>query len=64
MFHLNQFAFEDAEYKWILEKGDYEFFVGSSSDDIRLSATCRQEETIDVEPTERSFYAETLVEEL
>ena len=64
MFDLNQFAFEDADYNWILEKGDFEFFVGGSSDDQRLSAVCRQEETISVNPTKRSFYAEALVEAL
>ena len=64
MFDLNQFAFEDADYNWILEKGDFEFFVGGSSDDQRLSAVCRQEDTVSVNPNKRSFYAEALVEAL
>lgn len=63
-FHLNQFAFEDVDYKWILEKGDFELFVGGSSDDRRLTARCSQEETISVDPAKRSFYAETMVESL
>lgn len=64
MFNLDQLAFEDADFNWIVEKGDFEFFIGGSSDDKRLTADCRLEETIAVDPRKRSFYAEVLVEDL
>lgn len=64
LFALDQLSFEDADYHWILEKGDFEFFVGGNSDDRRLSAVCTQEETIPVNPAARSFYAEVLEESL
>lgn len=64
MFNLDQFAFEDADFNWILEKGDFEFFIGGSSDDKRLMSECRLEKTISVDPHKRSFYAEVLVEDL
>lgn len=63
-FNLNQLAFEDASYRWILEKGSFEFFVGSHSDDKRHSAVIEQDSTLPVNPRERSFYADVQVENL
>ena len=63
-FNLNQLAFEDASYRWILEKGSFEFFVGSHSDDKRHSAVIEQNSTLPVNPRERSFYADVQVENL
>ena len=63
-FNLDQLAFEDAGYQWVLEKGEFEFFVGGHSDDRRLSASVRQDKTISVDPRKRSFYAEAHVESL
>lgn len=60
-FNLDQLAFENANWDWVLEKGAFSFFVGSNSEDHRLSATVTQEETIPVNPRKRSFYAETSV---
>ena len=60
-FNLNQLAFENADWNWVLEKGDFSFFVGSNSEDKRLTVTVKQDETIPVNPRKRSFYAETSV---
>ena len=60
-FNLDQFAFEDLSWNWILEKGDFELFVGTNSEDDRLKAVVTQKETILVKPGERSFYAEVSV---
>ena len=60
-FNLDQFAFEDLSWNWILEKGDFELFVGTNSEDDRLKAVVTQKETISVKPGERSFYAEVSV---
>ena len=57
-FNLDHFAFEDVDFKWILEKGDFEFFIGSNSEDVRLKASCKQDATISVNPRTRSFYAD------
>lgn len=61
-FNLNQLAFEDTSYRWILEKGGFEFFVGSHSDDVRHCAVIEQDRTLPVNPRERSFYADVRVE--
>lgn len=60
-FTLDHFAFENANYDWVLEKGDFEFFVGSHSNDMRLTAKVHQRETISVNPGKRNFYAKAEV---
>ena len=60
-FNLDQLAFEDAGYQWVLEKGEFEFFVGGNSDDKRATATVKQEKTLRVDPRKRSFYADVAV---
>ncbi|WP_320163915.1 glycoside hydrolase family 3 N-terminal domain-containing protein [uncultured Trichococcus sp.] len=61
-FNLDQMAFEDVNYKWILEKGNFKMFVGGHSDDVRAEAVYMQETTEDVNPRTRSFYAESCEE--
>ena len=60
-FNLDQLAFEDSGYHWVLEKGDFEFFIGSNSDDHRAVASVKQEKTIPVNPRKRSFYADVQI---
>ena len=60
-FNLDQLAFEDAGYQWVLEKGEFEFFVGGNSDDRRAAARVEQEKTLRVDPRKRSFYADAAV---
>lgn len=63
-FRKDQLAFEDREFCWILEKGDFSFFVGGHSDDVRSEAVYCQEKTISVNPRTRGFYAECRIEDV
>lgn len=56
-FNLNIMAFIGESGEWICEAGDYRFFVGTNSDDERLSVDYQCEKTTTVQPGERSFFA-------
>ena len=60
-FRLDQFAFENTAGSWVLEKGEFSFFIGSNSEDRRLTAVVSQNTTITVDPGKRCFYADTEV---
>lgn len=59
VFRKDQLAFEDVHFKWVLEKGEFRFFVGSHSDDMRLEVMYVQEKTEAVNPRKRGFFAES-----
>lgn len=58
-FKLDQMSFKNLEGQWILEKGDFKFFVGGHSDDARSEAIYTQNKTAFIDHTIRGFYAES-----
>ncbi len=58
----SQFAFLDRDMKWRVEKGDITLAVAASSEDVRLTGTCRIAETSFVEGRTRGLYAAVIVD--
>lgn len=56
-FNINALAFTDVDGKWIVEKGDFKFFAGANSKDMALTADYRLEETREINPNKRTFFA-------
>ncbi len=61
-FTIDQLAFMNKEYEWIVEAGEFEFFVGKNSDEKIAEFDYVQEKTIAIDPAARSFFAEAIVE--
>lgn len=57
IFNINILSFTDYNYNWIVEKGEFEFFVGSNSDDHRAAGKVTLTETRNVDPNHRCFFA-------
>ncbi|MDR2750889.1 MAG: glycoside hydrolase family 3 C-terminal domain-containing protein [Clostridiales bacterium] len=55
-FWLDQFAFP-TESGWVLEKGDFTFFVSSDSSTPKFKFSFSQKETLLIEPRKRGFFA-------
>ncbi len=53
----SQTAFLDRQMRWMVEKGDIDAEIGSSSEDIRLSGEYRITENLRISGRERAFYA-------
>ena len=51
-------AFLDEDMKWKLEKGEVQLLVGSSSEDIRLTASVNIPVDAYIDPSSRAFFAE------
>ena len=60
-FHLNRLAFPDEYGVWRLEPGQFRFFVGGHSADIRAEAVYTLENGRVIEPSGREFFAEASV---
>ena len=60
-FDLNQLAFIDADGHWVVEEGDFRFFVGGNSADVQAEATLHQPRTMEIDYRRRSFYAATSI---
>ena len=58
----DQFAFLDADMKWIVEAGAMIVRIGASSEDIRLTGKFEIEETRHVIGSKRGFFAKAIVE--
>ncbi len=58
-FKVTQLAFLDKNMKWIVEKGDMDVGVGSSSNNIRLKGKFRIADTDFIDEKNRGFYADT-----
>ena len=54
----DQFAFIGREGKWILEEGDFAFYIGRDSLSRREYKVFTQPKTIGIDPAKRGFYAE------
>lgn len=57
----DQFAFLDVDMKWLVEEGEMEVRVGSSSTDIRAVGDFRIERSMHVDGRTRGFFARTSV---
>jgi Beta-glucosidase-related glycosidases len=57
-FNLDQLAFRGLDGDWIVEKGEFLFFVGRSSSDAQFKFCYSQAETIQIDPNKRSFFAD------
>jgi len=55
--HPSQTAFLDEDMRWLIERGDFEVQIGSSSEDIRLRDTFRVTESAHLAGKTRAFYA-------
>lgn len=60
-FNLDIMAFEDEDYKWICEAGEYLFFVADNCEDERICLKYILQNSMDVNPANRTFFAETNV---
>lgn len=58
----DQFAFLDADFKWIVEAGVMLVNIGGSSEDTRLSGRFKIKDTAHIEGKTRGFYADCRVE--
>ena len=54
---MDQFAFLDGEMKWLVEAGDMEVRVGSSSEKISLTGNFTITDTAHIDGRNRGFYA-------
>lgn len=60
-FQLSQLAFLDAEMKWRVESGAIKLMIGASCEDIRCDDLFIVEDTADIDPKTRGFYAQAKV---
>jgi beta-glucosidase len=54
----SQFAFMDQDMRWVVEAGDMGVMIGASSEDIRLTGKFHIDNTSEIEPSKRGFYAQ------
>ena len=59
----SQLAFLDRDMRWKIEKGDYEFHVGGSSEDFRASATVKVTDNAWIDGKTRAMAARVEVSE-
>jgi beta-glucosidase len=55
---VSQFAFLDAQMQWRVETGEVELHVGTSSEDLHLTATVRIRNDAVIDGARRGFFAE------
>jgi len=55
---VSQFAFLDAQMQWRVETGEVDLHVGTSSEDLRLTATVRIRHDALIDGARRGFFAE------
>ncbi|MCI2048744.1 MAG: fibronectin type III-like domain-contianing protein [Lachnospiraceae bacterium] len=59
--YMSQTAFLDEDGNWKIEAGDITLMIGSSSQDIRLSAKVRITDDAWIEGKDRRFWAESRI---
>ncbi len=60
-FNIDFFSFVDYNGKWIVEQGDFEFFVGDNSKDKQCRVAYSLSESKTVNPNKRTFFAQAIV---
>ena len=58
---LDQMAFPNAEGSWVVEKGDFRFYLGKNANEPIFEASYRQPETLVIDHTKRGFFAEAAI---
>ena len=61
IFRLDQLAFFDADGRWVLEAGDFDFFIGRDCNTPVFECSYRQRENIEIDHRTRGLFAETIV---
>ena len=59
-FNIDILAFYDKPKHWIVEKGDFEFYLGKNSKDVICSDTVTVDKTHEIDYTKRCLIAEVL----
>ena len=60
-FRLDQMAFINSFDEWVIEKGDFAFFIGKNSLDIQFEEIYTQKQTIKIDHRNRGFFANAIV---
>lgn len=60
-FRLDQFAFINQDGDWVIEKGEFIFFIGRNSMEFIFEEIYKQDETIKIDHRLRGFFAEVQV---
>jgi len=61
IFRLDQLAFINTTGDWVIEKGDFSFFIGQNSRDVVFEQIYKQDKTIKIDYKIRGFFAEAKV---
>ena len=61
VFRLDQLAFINQYGDWVIEKGDFSFFIGRNSRDVIYEDIYHQDKTIFVDHIARGFFAKTKI---
>ncbi len=56
-FNIDVLSFIGVDGKWLVESGDFEFFIGANSKDKRLTLNYTLEKSRRINPNKRTFYA-------
>jgi beta-glucosidase len=56
-FRLDQLAFINSHNQWVIEKGEFNFFIGKGANDKVFSIKYFQENTLVIDHTKRGFFA-------
>lgn len=62
-FKMDVLSFMNDEHRWICENGDYEFYVGSNSEDEEVCLRYILGDDVFINPNNRTFYADARVVE-
>ena len=57
-FKLDQMAFPNIDGKWVIEKGDFQFYIGTDANTPVYSIDYHQDETLGIDYTKRGFCAD------
>jgi len=64
MFNIDKLSFVSEENNWIVEEGDFEFFLGTNSEDKYYIHKFNQACTVAINPNKRCFFADVNVNKI
>lgn len=64
VFNIDKLAFISEENGWIVEEGEFEFFLGRNSDDKYYIHKFNQTRTVKINPNKRCFFADVNVNKM